>query len=73
MPSPKDITEALSQRKIQQPDGPATGMYKEPGKGKLPERKLSPDLFSAWVYFLLLIALLAQLGILASIDILDLL
>ncbi len=72
MPSPRDITEALSNWENRQVDATTTAMYRKSSKNKLPERKLNPDLFSIWVYSMLMIALLAQLGTLVSIDLLDL-
>ena len=73
MPSPKDITGSLSDWDKRKPrpevSQPATNQPLKPSPAPV-ERRLSPDLFSIWVYILLFLALTAQLGMLVSLDIL---
>ncbi|MBC2595513.1 hypothetical protein H5P28_14700 [Ruficoccus amylovorans] len=73
MPSPKDITRALSdweKRKPVRPE-PEPAVYQTVKKTSAPvERRLNPDLFGIWVYILLFLTLLGQLGMLVALDIL---
>ncbi len=73
MPSPKDLTGALSDWEKRKPtSGVPEPAVNHPAKAKPwpVERRLNPDLFSIWVYVLLLLTLLGQLAMLVSLDIL---
>lgn len=69
MPEAKDLTEALAawDKRRAEPEIPSP--YDTAGGNELPERKLNPDIFGAWVYLLLFLTLIIQLGVLASLDI----
>lgn len=73
MPSPKDITGALSDWEKRKPvrSEPEPSDHQTVKKASTPvERRLNPDLFGIWVYILLFLTLVGQLGMLVALDIL---